>query len=200
MPLPLAAAALSRAVSAELVTRPGDHSDRIRNMSSRLWAGVFLLAIPAACLGQAVADFVGMWRVSENHNFSPNAPASPPSRIGYTLSVTQTPTDLHLSLPRLPAMVFHLDGSENEYVHDNGAWWTKFRTSLRCDHGTLLLKVTSLNGWWKDSRPIDVTAQPTQLEETIVFGFTAGDLRMETTTRDEKPFVGRSVDVLVRVR
>jgi hypothetical protein len=167
-------------------------------MAAALMAGVNARGQVA---GHSWADFSGTWRVEETHNFSPNAPANQSTRLGFTFRIAQTQTEVRIILPYLPAIVFNRDGSENQYVHDNGDSWTKFTTVARWDGELLSLKSITLNGWWKDSNPASVNTQPTQLEETRLLRLErAGTrLRLEVQSHDEKPFSTRYVDLLRRV-
>jgi hypothetical protein len=161
---------------------------------------VAILIPSPAVFAQSLPDFSGTWRVEDSRNCSPNAISSPSERRGFTFQILQDATELSIVFPKLPEIVFKLDNSEKQYVHDSGDAWTKFRTAAKWDGVELTLKSTTLNGWWKDSSPGLVESQPTQLEETRILGFEAqgSRLRMETSSRDEKPFLVQYVDVLVK--
>lgn len=154
----------------------------------------------SAC-AQSLPDFSGTWRVAEARNSTPNSGDAPLRRRGFTFTIAQDRTELRILFPKLPALVFKVDGSENRYLHDSGDAWTKFTTVAKWDGALLTLKSTTLNGWWKTSSPESTDSQPTQLEETRILRFEASGarLKMDTSSHDEKPFLVQYVDVLVRV-
>jgi hypothetical protein len=176
---------------------------RIVDMCRRRF--VLLLAMMAPSLGtsaEPLPDFSGTWQVVEAQNSTPHAGFDPSRRRGFTFVIEQDRTELRVVFPKLPALIFELDGSDNRYVHDSGDAWTRFKTVARWDGAILTLKSTTFNGWWKTSDPSRVDSQATELEETrtLRFEMPGGKLRMETSSRDEKPFLVQYVDVLVKVQ
>jgi len=163
---------------------------------------VLALFLPVcAGLGQQPTDFSGTWQVQESHSDSPTASRqSSQQHRGFTIRIRQTAAEVSLALPRLPVIIFKLDGSEYSYVHDNGASWTRFITTAKWNGSHLTLHSTTLNGWWKDSDPARITSQATQLEDTRTLDLEANgaSLRIETLSRDEKPFAVHSVELLAK--
>jgi len=169
-------------------------------IARRTRSSALALLIALSASAQTLPEFSGTWRVEESRSISPKAEIRP-QRRGFTLVIEQTKDEVRLSFPALPTVVCKLDGSENVYLHDAGAAWTKLRTWARWDGVALTLKSITLNGWWKDSNPASVWTQDTQLEETRVFKLDPATmkLRMDTQGRDEKPFEVKYTDLLSRV-
>lgn len=161
-----------------------------------------MLILPFSAYGQKLPDLSGTWTVEQSRNETSQIVSRSDQRRGYTLVIVQTATELTLSLPRVPAETYQFNGSEKVFVHDYGDWWTKYRTLLKWDGSTLILKSVTLTGWWKDARPEDVSSQPTQLEttRTLKLSVNGEHMTMETLAVDEKPFNVKSKDLLAKTK
>jgi hypothetical protein len=184
---------------------PADRPRRRRIVPCALSAVCAIaLATPAPVSSQGRPDFSGTWTSSpERFVALRNAPrerngwggqlegvAAAPT---YTIAISQSEQSVALTFPGgtgnfLTRPAFPLDGAPHSTVQDAGEFWTKIVSSATWDGSRLVLDAKSLNGWWKEVDPSQVTTQETELGTRFVLELNpSGDvLTLSITVRDEK--------------
>ena len=112
---------------------------------------------------------------------------------GYTIVIGQTIEAVSIVFPGgaanfLSRPPFLLNGESHTTVQNRGDWWTKFTTQASWNNQRLTLRARSLNGWWRDSAPAEVTTQEAQTDTVFELALDPGGtkLTMTTTLSDEK--------------